>query len=101
MPPMLHVWITDHPCGPFAGLEGHGGSCVQDHDHDSHDQGTGGGSQGEATQTFARCMGDHGFALPESGTRASAGPNPLSGALDGQDPQLRAAIEQCRAALGG
>ena len=33
--PMLHVWVTDHPCGPFAGIEGggHGESC----DHaDSH-----------------------------------------------------------------
>lgn len=24
--PMLHVWLTDQPCGPFAGIEGHG-SC--------------------------------------------------------------------------
>jgi hypothetical protein len=22
--PMVHVWITPHPCGPFAALEGHG-----------------------------------------------------------------------------
>jgi hypothetical protein len=29
--PMLHVWLVPHPCGPFAGLEGHGGRC--DHDH--------------------------------------------------------------------
>lgn len=26
-PPMLHVWVTEHPCGPFAGLEGHGAGC--------------------------------------------------------------------------
>nr|MBA2279894.1 hypothetical protein [Acidimicrobiia bacterium] len=26
-PPMLHVWMLPHPCGPFAGLEGHGGDC--------------------------------------------------------------------------
>lgn len=26
-PPMLHVWVVDHPCGPFAGIEGHGRSC--------------------------------------------------------------------------
>lgn len=26
-PPMLHVWVTPHPCGPFAGLEGHGTAC--------------------------------------------------------------------------
>lgn len=34
-PAMLHVWVTDHPCGPFAGIEGggHGEGC----DHgDSH-----------------------------------------------------------------
>lgn len=32
-PPMLHVWMTEHPCGPFAGLEGsHGQGC----DHDDH-----------------------------------------------------------------
>lgn len=32
-PPMLHVWMTAHPCGPFAGLEGtHGQGC----DHDDH-----------------------------------------------------------------
>lgn len=30
--PMLHVWMIDHPCGPFAGIEGaHGSGC--DHDH--------------------------------------------------------------------
>ena len=27
--PMLHVWLVPHPCGPFAGLEGHGGDCRQ------------------------------------------------------------------------
>jgi hypothetical protein len=28
-PPMLHVWIVDQPCGPFAGIEGsgHGSGC--------------------------------------------------------------------------
>ncbi|MFZ4584300.1 MAG: hypothetical protein ACOYNI_03650 [Acidimicrobiia bacterium] len=25
--PMLHVWATDTPCGPFSGIEGHGGDC--------------------------------------------------------------------------
>ena len=30
-PPMLHVWMVPHPCGPFAGLDGHGERC--DHDH--------------------------------------------------------------------
>lgn len=29
--PMLHVWLEDTPCGPFVGIEGHGGSC--DHSH--------------------------------------------------------------------
>lgn len=29
--PMLHVWLEDTPCGPFAGAEGHGGDC--DHGH--------------------------------------------------------------------
>jgi hypothetical protein len=29
--PMLHVWLEPHPCGPFAGLEGHGGGCAHDH----------------------------------------------------------------------
>ncbi len=23
-PPMLHVWMVENPCGPFAGIEGHG-----------------------------------------------------------------------------
>lgn len=27
-PPMLHVWLTEHPCGPFAGIEGHGAGCA-------------------------------------------------------------------------
>jgi hypothetical protein len=31
-PPMLHVWLDDHDCGPFAGVEGHGAAC-EDHDH--------------------------------------------------------------------
>jgi hypothetical protein len=30
-PPMLHVWLADHPCGPFAGIEGHGGGCTHGH----------------------------------------------------------------------
>jgi hypothetical protein len=30
-PPMLHVWLADHPCGPFAGIEGHGGGCGHGH----------------------------------------------------------------------
>ncbi|HEX2023800.1 MAG TPA: hypothetical protein VHF00_03795 [Acidimicrobiales bacterium] len=29
--PMLHVWLQEHECGPFSGLEGHGGGC--DHSH--------------------------------------------------------------------
>jgi hypothetical protein len=29
---MLHVWITEHPCGPFAGIEGsHGDGCAHNH----------------------------------------------------------------------
>jgi hypothetical protein len=30
-PPMLHVWLADHACGPFAGIEGHGGGCAHGH----------------------------------------------------------------------
>ena len=30
-PPMLHVWLVDHACGPFAGIEGHGGGCAHGH----------------------------------------------------------------------
>lgn len=32
-PPMLHVWVTEHPCGPFAGIEGsaHTGACHSSH----------------------------------------------------------------------
>ena len=33
-PPMLHVWIVEHPCGPFAGIDGsHGTGCVHEHDN--------------------------------------------------------------------
>lgn len=31
-PPMLHVWVDDPPCGPFTGIEGHGGATCE-HDH--------------------------------------------------------------------
>jgi hypothetical protein len=27
-PPMLHVWLTDNECGPFAGVEGHQGEAT-------------------------------------------------------------------------
>jgi hypothetical protein len=28
-PPMLHVWLIPHECGPFAGIDGtHGTGCV-------------------------------------------------------------------------
>jgi hypothetical protein len=31
-PPMLHVWLVPHACGPFAGVESHGaGSCAHAH----------------------------------------------------------------------
>lgn len=31
-PPMLHVWVRDHECGPFAGIEGHGATtCAHTH----------------------------------------------------------------------
>ena len=31
-PPMLHVWLTPQPCGPFSGLEGHGDDdCTHSH----------------------------------------------------------------------
>ena len=30
--PMIHVWVEDTPCGPFTGIEGHGGSnCSHSH----------------------------------------------------------------------
>lgn len=34
--PVLHVWVVENPCGPFAGIDGgaggsHGESC--DHEH--------------------------------------------------------------------
>ncbi len=35
--PMLHVWLDEHPCGPFAGVEGHGRDeqveCPSSHAH--------------------------------------------------------------------
>lgn len=31
--PMLHVWVTEHPCGPFAGIEGDHGEGCDHHDH--------------------------------------------------------------------
>jgi hypothetical protein len=31
-PPMLHVWLTPQPCGPFSGIEGtHGEACAHGH----------------------------------------------------------------------
>jgi hypothetical protein len=32
-PPMLHVWMVDNPCGPFAGIEGSHGSGCGAHSH--------------------------------------------------------------------
>jgi hypothetical protein len=29
--PMMHVWLADTPCGPFSGIEGHGGNCQHAH----------------------------------------------------------------------
>jgi hypothetical protein len=29
--PMIHVWLTDPPCGPFSGVEGHGADCGHTH----------------------------------------------------------------------
>jgi hypothetical protein len=30
-PPMMHVWVVENACGPFAGLEGHGDDCGHGH----------------------------------------------------------------------
>jgi hypothetical protein len=30
-PPMMHVWLEDTPCGPFATVENHGGGCTVHH----------------------------------------------------------------------
>ena len=32
-PPMLHVWLQDHRCGPMAGVDGHGAACGPKHGH--------------------------------------------------------------------
>ncbi len=32
-PPMLHVWMRDNVCGPFAGIEGHGETSCTAHSH--------------------------------------------------------------------
>ncbi|HUQ63566.1 MAG TPA: hypothetical protein VM121_07425 [Acidimicrobiales bacterium] len=33
-PPMLHVWLADNKCGPFAGIEGHpAAACAAGHTH--------------------------------------------------------------------
>lgn len=29
--PMLHVWMVEHPCGPFAGIDGHGDCAAHGH----------------------------------------------------------------------
>jgi hypothetical protein len=29
--PMMHVWAENTPCGPFSGIEGHGGACQHTH----------------------------------------------------------------------
>lgn len=29
--PMIHAWLEDTPCGPFSGIEGHGGGCEHTH----------------------------------------------------------------------
>jgi hypothetical protein len=33
-PPMLHVWLQEHRCGPFAGIEGHGAATCGPHHTD-------------------------------------------------------------------
>ena len=33
VPPMMHVWADDPPCGPFVGTEGHGSSTCSAHPH--------------------------------------------------------------------
>lgn len=33
-PPMMHVWMSSPPCGPFSGIEGHGGATCE-HSHTS------------------------------------------------------------------
>lgn len=33
VPPMMHVWSYDPPCGPFVGTEGHGSSNCSAHGH--------------------------------------------------------------------
>jgi hypothetical protein len=41
--PMMHVWITPHPCGPFASLEGVGAGQVREGDTRACDHAHGSG----------------------------------------------------------
>lgn len=40
-PPMLHVWMVENECGPFAGIEGHGGGCASHDDAEDGEQAAG------------------------------------------------------------
>lgn len=33
VPPMMHVWLEEQPCGPFVGTEGHGSTSCGSHAH--------------------------------------------------------------------
>ena len=67
--PMVHVWITPNPCGPFAALEGHGAGqttddatrtdqCASGHDH-----GTDGSTTADGVATSVHDHGDAAAAV--------------------------------------
>ncbi len=62
-PPMLHVWLIDNPCGPFSGLEGHGGDCSAHSHHGSSSSSASGSAGGSDTQA-AGAGGHQHAAMP-------------------------------------
>ena len=83
---MVHVWITPHPCGPFAALEGHGaGQTVGDGPRT--DQCTAG-----SAATGGHAGGDHTTPTPAPVPYDPAKPIDLSG-VEGVTPEQQAFAE--------
>ena len=84
--PMVHVWVTPHPCGVFAALEGVGAGQAAVPEEQRRD--------------MCRDHDDHGAATGHTDHAAAAEPKPYDpsqpidlGGVDGVTPQQQAAAE--------
>ena len=96
---MLHVWVVDHPCGPFAGIEADAasmpGRCLHAHGATTETSttlaATEPGSRKKTLDRYFACLRLRGITVPEGPARS------VLVAINFLDPTIRTAHDNCSA----